>query len=122
MTAGCRNTWQYDTYYQHCWWESFVRTYGEVKGGCSESMQQLGNKVTGFRQDSQDATAGQRVSGIRKVKIAMRCNEKIALQWRLTGNSESEKKMTTSDDESADAKMTSDESSETMIEMKYMAI
>jgi len=31
--------------------------------------------------------------------------------------------MTTSDDESADAKMTSDESSETMIEMKkYMAI
>ena len=52
----------------------------------------------------------------------MRCNEKIALQWRLTGNSESEKKMTTSDDKSADAKMTSDESSETMIEMKYMAI
>ena len=52
----------------------------------------------------------------------MRCNEKIALQWRLTGYSESEKKVTTSDDESADAKMTSDESSETMIEMKYTAI
>ena len=32
-TGGCRNTWQYDTYYQHCWWESFVRTYGEDKGG-----------------------------------------------------------------------------------------
>ena len=49
-------------------------------------------------------------------------DDEIALQWRLTGYSESEKKMTTSDDESADAKMTSDESSETMIEMKYMAI
>ena len=68
---------------------------------------------TGLRKDSRDI----KQPGFDK--IAMRCNEKIALRWRLlTGNSESEKKMTTSDDEkSADAKMTSDESSETMIEM-----
>ena len=75
---GCRNTWQYDTYYQHCWWESFVRTYGEDKGGCQALRLQPKNKVSGIRRDCSRCNS-------RKIKSPG--FEEIALQWRLTGDS-----------------------------------
>ena len=61
--GGCRNTWQYDTYYQHCWWKSFVRTDGEDKGGwpygggqpviatkATTDMRQPGKEFPGFEK------------------------------------------------------------------------
>jgi len=76
--GGCRNTWQYDTYYQHCWWESFVRTYGEAKGGCrTPRCNSREIKLPGFDEILKMQQPGNKVTGIRRDCL---------LQWRLTGD------------------------------------
>jgi len=87
MTGGCRNTWQYDTYYQHCWWESFVRTYGEDKRGMSgvDVTEPENKDDTGIRRDAQDSKGAENTDDTaiqqgRKTKMTPEF-EKITLRW-----------------------------------------